>query len=444
MKLSGVVSKGAIWTLASYASNQGLRFLTNVVLTRILAPELFGLMVIVNTVRTAISLFTDVGTGQNVIVNPLAEEPEFYNTAWTINLIRGCSLSVLCFIVAKPLASLYGVPEISAIFPVMGMFFVTEGFAAMSRPLVQRRLQFGRLNVFDIIFDAISFLFQIVLALISPTVWSLVFGALFSSAARTIGSYNLVPGLRHRLFLSKRHVWEIFHFSKWLFVSSIAFFLAMNFDRLYLAKMLPLDIVGVYGLARSLAEPLNTLVVRLSNLIVFPVIASSTNQSRETIRAQLATTRIVFLLLAATGLSLFVAGADLLVSLLYDKRYHAAGWMASLLVLGVWPAVLCNINESVMLGLSKPSYNAIGFGLKLVWLIVGLPLAFGRYGMFGAILVISIGDLVRYPVVFWGQVRARFSFGVQDVLATVLFVALILSWEWLRSTMGWGSSFRDL
>jgi hypothetical protein len=86
----------------------------------------------------------------------------------------------------------------------------------------------------------------------------------------------------------------------------------------------------------------------------------------------------------------------------------------------------------------------MGHGLKLVWLIVGLPFAFWHYGMFGAIVVISIGDLIRYPVVFRGLIRARFSFGLQDLVATVVFLALIAAWEWTRMMLGWGNTFGQL
>ncbi len=47
--LKKLAIKGTIWTLVGYGSSQILRLLSNLILTRLLVPELFGLMALVNT-----------------------------------------------------------------------------------------------------------------------------------------------------------------------------------------------------------------------------------------------------------------------------------------------------------------------------------------------------------------------------------------------------------
>ncbi len=83
----------------------GVRLATSVVLTRLLAPELFGIMVIFNSLKAGIELLTDVGIGQSIIYNRNAEDPDFYNTAWTLAAIRGVILWVLACAVTVPVAT---------------------------------------------------------------------------------------------------------------------------------------------------------------------------------------------------------------------------------------------------------------------------------------------------------------------------------------------------
>ena len=73
--------RNAVWTVGSFGLSQGLRLVMNIILARLLAPELFGIMVIVNSLRTGIELLSDVGIGQNVIYHKDGNDPEFYNTA---------------------------------------------------------------------------------------------------------------------------------------------------------------------------------------------------------------------------------------------------------------------------------------------------------------------------------------------------------------------------
>ena len=80
--------RGALWTVGGFGAGQVIRFVSNIILTRLLVPQLFGLMAIVNTVRMGIELISDLGIGQNMIYSPNASDPEYYNTAWTLQIIR--------------------------------------------------------------------------------------------------------------------------------------------------------------------------------------------------------------------------------------------------------------------------------------------------------------------------------------------------------------------
>src|ERR1700733_3514070 len=124
MKISTQIMRGSGWTTAAFAGSQFLRFASNIVLARLLSPELFGIMAIVNSVRTGVEMFTDVGTSQNIVFNHNAEDPDFYNTAWTINLIRGLLLSFVCLAIASPLARFYRIQELAVVFPFVGLSFV--------------------------------------------------------------------------------------------------------------------------------------------------------------------------------------------------------------------------------------------------------------------------------------------------------------------------------
>src|SRR5260370_3396963 len=96
--------RGTIWTLGAYGVSTGLRFVTNVVLARLLTPEIFGTMLIVYSLRTGIEMISDIGIGQNLVKSKNAEDPDFYNTAWTLQLIRSFALWLAFSAAAYPIA----------------------------------------------------------------------------------------------------------------------------------------------------------------------------------------------------------------------------------------------------------------------------------------------------------------------------------------------------
>jgi O-antigen/teichoic acid export membrane protein len=233
-------------------------------------------------------------------------------------------------------------------------------------------------------------------------------------------------------------------FGVWIFVSSIVYFFASNFDRLYLAKIIPLGLLGVYGIARNISELLGLLAARMGNGIIFPLVAALSQLPRSELRQRLSSSRLQFLFLAALGFSLFAAVADLLINVIYDERYREAGWMLPVLIAGAWFSTLCSVNESTLLGLGKPSYGALANSLKFAFLVVALPIGFLNQGARGCVIVVAAADLCRYIPIFIGQRREKFSFGMQDAVLTVVMVGLLAVWEWLRWSWGFGTSFDGL
>ena len=218
----------------------------------------------------------------------------------------------------------------------------------------------------------------------------------------------------------------------------------MNFDRLFLGMAAPLALLGVYGIARSLSDPIGALVVRLCSYVLFPILASKSETSRDHLRGRVLPVRLRALMLAVLGLSLFTIVADLPVKILYDQRYQEAAWMLPVLTIGLWASILCNINETTLVGFGKPQYSAIANSIKLAYLVVALPLSFANYGVLGAVVVVAASDVPRYLPILIGQIRERFSFGFQDLCFTVIMFVLIAIGEWLRWLAGFGTSFVDL
>ena len=445
MKYSNLfLIRGTVWTVGAFGVGQLFRLITNVVLARLLAPELFGIMVIVNGIRIGIELVSDVGIGQNIVHNPNAENPDYYNTAWTLQLVRASVLWVICAAAAVPIAHFYETPILATVLPVAGLFFVLAALQSISIPLLQKRMQFVRLNSFEAVQEMVSSAAHILFAYFNPTIWALIFGGLFGMAARAAGSYFLLPNIKQRLHITKEYARQIFSFGKWIFISSLIYFLSMNFDKLYYAKVAVLALVGIYGIARALSDLVNAMVVRWSSYLVFPLISAAQSTPRDQLHAALAMKRLVFLLLGAIVFAGLITTADIVIKILYDQRYQAAGWMLPVMFMGTWFRMISSLNESTLLGFGKPLYSAMGNGSKLAWLIIAFPIGFAEFGTLGAIVVLAASDLWRYVPTLVGQIRERFSFAGQDLIATLALCGLVGLCEWLRWSLGFGTSFDGL
>ena len=94
------VRQAVLWVAIGHGGTQALRLLSNLVRTRLLFPEVFGLMAIVTAVMTGLLLFSDLGVGLSVIQNERGEESDFLDTAWTAQVARGAGLSTVVLLLA--------------------------------------------------------------------------------------------------------------------------------------------------------------------------------------------------------------------------------------------------------------------------------------------------------------------------------------------------------
>jgi O-antigen/teichoic acid export membrane protein len=432
---------GIGWTVGSFGLGQGFRLACSIALARLLSPEIMGLLTLINSIKTGIDLISDVGIAQSMVQNRNAEEPEFYNTAWSLKLIRGGVLAVI-FVIASPfLAEMFGSPLLYAILPIFAVSFVFDGISSVSPYLMQKRMMVAELNVLAFVFEIFPGAMLVLFAYLHQSIWSVVIGLLISAAVKAIGTHFLLSDVQMRFRLSRLYTNEITRFGRWIFISSIVYFFATNLDRLYLGKIASFGMLGVYGIARSFSDLIVSLVARVCGYLVFPAIAAASHHSAPVLREKIASTRFLFLLAASVLMGLFAVLADLPIHVLYDKRYEAAAGMLPIMALGAWVSILCSINENVLLGLAGTKYIAAGNALRFAWLGLVLPLAYSTHGFLGVVCVFAASDIFRYVALYYGQARMRISFLGQDMLASLLLIVVFVVLSALRWNLGFGSPF---
>ena len=413
------------WVGFGFVAAQVIRLGTNIALAWLLAPALLGTMLLINTLRTAGELLTDVGIGQSIVNNRRGEEAKFYNTAWTMQIVRGLLLFCVALAASAPLASAYDDPRLSALVSVAAIVFVVSGFTSTNRFLLQKRMEVRRSTTFNVSFALLGAIVHIVFALYSPTIWALLWGLIVSTLLTTIGTYFLIPENRHRLQWDREAFDQIFSFGKWIFFSSIVYFAAMNFDRLYLASAVPFAILGVYGVARTFADTILFLFQRMANMIVFPKISESHMRGYE-LQETVAPLRYYTLLAVATLLAAGLSIADQFILWAYDQRFSAAAQYLPLMLLGTWFAILASLSDAMMMGIGKPSITAYANAFKFAIIALAVPIVLPTYGLLIAIAFFSVAEIGRYVVLTLRMRGENLSFTRQDIAGTLAFIVMAL------------------
>jgi O-antigen/teichoic acid export membrane protein len=423
------------WPVITFGGLQAIRLVTNIILSHLLNPAIFGVLLILNTLRTGIELLSDVGVGQNIISHPAGSTPRFTSTAWTIQIIRGVLIGAVLATCSPLIAHIYAEPILAKAVPMMALLVVISGFQSTGLFVLMREQRLAQFSAFELLPALAAMVIQVTISYFDRTVWSLLYGAVICMAMQVGCSFFMTPSAGLRLAIDRDHARSIIHFGKWIFLSSAIFFIAGNFDRLYLSSAIPWALLGVYGIARSLSEAFTVLLARVGNMVLFPIIAGSSHRG-EALRHRLSAQRVPLLATAAVGLALFIALSDRLVFLLYDQRYHEAAAILPVLAAGVWFSMLATLGEAVSLGIGRPQIGTLANAAKLAWMMAGMPLLAARFGFPGLVACIAAADLVKYLALSLGQKRWGLAFPVQDLALTGFFVVCVLVLRALFSLSG--------
>lgn len=383
--------------MAGFGGGQILRLGANLILTRLLAPEAFGLMALINVFLVGLEMLSDIGVHAAIIHNKRGDDPEFLCTAWTIGVIRGVLLWGVACLIAWPAAVFYNEPRLMLMIPVSGLIVLITGFQTTAMAQHNRHMNLERLTILQLAAQAINLLVMVLLAWQMRSVWALVIGGVAGAIVQVTLAHFLLPGIRHRFTLNRNDVREIVRFGKWLFfATAIGYLAGQASDKLALGKLVDRETLGIYSMAFMLAQLPSSVVTVLIGRVLYPALAEASRQDCSRFGEKLRRARTAIwppLMMLILSLGFF---GPLTFRLLWDPRYHAAGWMLQLMLAVVWlDGLNCSLNAA-LLARGDSFASAVQNAISLIIGIPGMILGYTMFELPGLILGITAGRLCAH------------------------------------------------
>ena len=421
------------WILGEHGLGQILRFIGNLVLTRLLAPEMFGVMAVAHVVISGMTMFSDVGLDLNIIRSKRGNESRFLNTVWTIQVIRGALLFLVTLFFAYLLLilsatefwrpeSVYRNSDLPMVIALLSISPLIDGFKSSNVAVANRNLDMSSLAVIQIVSQVSGTVLMIVLALANPSIYALVFGGIFSRCVFVFSSHYFLAGQCNRFSWDLGAFREVISFGKWIFLTSILGFLLASGDKLLLGGLTDPTNLGLYSLAMALIA----ILLGISNKIVGKVGYAAISEIDRDNPARVKEIYYRIRLPLDAGL-LFVSGlifmtGNIILGVLYDDRYQYAGHIVEVLSL----SLIFNrysLFSKVMSALGRPELNVGINVIGIVALYCGLPIVFYEYGLEGALWFIACHRIFTLPLVF----HLKHKFDLYDLRSEIKgFLFLVL------------------
>ncbi len=420
------------WSLAAFALGQAIRFGTNLIMTRLLVPDVYGVMALAMTIMMGISLLGDIGLRQSVVQSPRGSNPLFLNTVWVTRIGITAITATLIVLVAVafwiiqannwlPPGSTYAARDLPIVLACAGLTAFIGGFESTKALEASRHLSIGLLTRMQLGTQIVGLGAMLVAAMFTRSIWVLIVGQIATTALATILTHLVLPGHRNRFQWDRREFKEMLGFGKWILASSVTGFLASSLDKAVLGALVSPATLGTYWIALLLYGAVDQVFSKLSNDVSLSALSEVARERR----ADLARVFYKFhtpLACVAYGCAAALwFSAPCLVRFLYDSRYEDAGWMLQVLSVGLL-GVPSRMHSARLLALGRSRAFFLLVVCGLVVMSAGIPLGYAIADVRGAVWAVVMGQLASLPLaLYFSKVD-----GIVDARRELLPIAAVI------------------
>ncbi|MGY3346692.1 MULTISPECIES: oligosaccharide flippase family protein [unclassified Bradyrhizobium] len=431
LRLRQRVMRAGFWSVSGLAFNFALRFGSNLLMTRLLLPEMFGLVSLATTFMVGLTMFSDLGLRQFVVQSARGDQPSYLNTAWVIQIVRGLIIWILALclslalVVAEkwswlPTSSVYASPALPFVLGVLSFATVIAGFTSTKLFHANRGLALGLITRNEVASQLFGLILMVVWVLVDRSVWALVAGSLGSTLARVIASHLWLPGPPNRWEWNAAAARELVQVGKWIFLASILGFLVNSGDQLLLAGYADAPTLGLYVIASLYVGSAESILGKLMNDVSFPAFSEIVRNRRVDLKRSYYGFHTLYAGIAYMGSGFLMTFGEPLVRVLYDDRYKAAGPMLVVLA-PILITVPFRLVTQSLLALGRPELQSHVLSVRMVSLFVLTPLGFHTFGFSGALWGIVLSHFTYLPLIVWYNIRHEL-FDFRRELTSLLFL----------------------
>lgn len=263
--------RGVAWLGGGQVLRQGIGFLTTITLTRLLAPDDFGLFAMTFVAVEFAQLITNFGFGAAIVQRQVTSNVVL-NTCFWLNILISALISALMLAGAPAMGAYFGRAELEGLMAPLALNVAISAALVVPQAVLTMRLQFRQIIIAQTIGSVVAAVVVVSAAAAGLGYWSL-------ALQPVVG--NAVTCVVMMVFCRWRPSWQfafgevrgMMDFSGFVLAGSMVGFLGRSMPIFIIGRMLGSSSLALYGLASGIT---GTIIYQVSSVIVrvlFPTLS---------------------------------------------------------------------------------------------------------------------------------------------------------------------------
>lgn len=436
--MNSKIANAAKWSTITEIMAKLVLPITNMILARILVPEIFGIVASVNVVFSFCDIFTDAGFQKYIIQHKVEEEEDIGNYAtvafWS-NLTVSFAIWGIVAIFSAPIAKLVGCEGKGLAISVSCSSLPLTAFSSIQTALLKRNMNFKPLFFVRIATIAVPIVITVPLALITRSYWSIIIGTIAINFA-TVVMMSILLKWRPKFWFDFRLLKQILSFSLWSLLESLLVWVINWGDVFIVGNILSSYYLGLY---KNSMNMVNQIIAVISASMVPVLLAALSRLQDDDSEFQ----KVYYKFAEMSGLLLLPMGIGMFVYRDVMCRVALGSfWMEAAPLMGIWGLISAlsiifnSYNGDVLIAKGKPNLSVVVQVIQIVCIIPAvyfsaktdfITLSYAR-------ALVRIVGMIVYSVVVWRVAGISFFRTMKKLAPYTISAAVmgILGWFILK------------
>lgn len=385
------------WKLLERFGAQGVAFVVSIILGRLLDPDTYGTVALVNVIITVFSVFIDSGLGVALVQKKDADDTDF-SSVFYFNIIVCFVLYVVLFILSPLISSFYKNEILTPIIRILGLSLIMSGFGSIQSAYISRNMMFKIFFKSTLYGTIISAIVGIFMAYNGYGVWSLVFQNVTNGLVNTIILWKNIKW-RPKLLFSFSRLKTLLKYGSKLLASYLLDTIYQELNQLIIGKKYSSSDLAFYNKGTNFPKVTTTSILASIDSTLLPVMSKEQDNIENIKNLTRKSIRIGSYVLWPMMIGLAACSDNLIRLLLTDKWAPAIPYLRIFCITyAFYPIHTSNLNAIKALGRSD-----LFLKLEIMKKVVGLTILLisMRYGAYAMALSTIISSVISQIINSW-------------------------------------------
>lgn len=396
--MKSIFKTGILYTALGQYSNVMIQLILNIVLSRLIPVEDFGIVATVQVFLLFFQILVTAGLGPSIIQNKKLSTRD-YGVLFNYTVIFSIILSIIFGFMGFAISYVYKNRIYRVLFALMSIIIFSEGINVVPTAILNKELRFRALNIRLLLCNLLGAIFGVYTAFIGWGVYSLIVSVAFPAVATLIANFLIVK-ISYTWSLDRKVLKSVQEFAGNQLGFTILNYFSRNTDNLLIGKFIGPTSLGYYQKSYQLITMPNTILLGIISPVLQPILSNHQDNVMLIKKTFFKIFNILAYLAFPISAYMYVNAHDVIL-FLFGSNWELAVLPLKIMSISIWAQVLTSATGAIFMARnhSKTLFRTGIISTVIIFTLTVIGVIFGN--IYSVAITVCIAYIINFFTSYW-------------------------------------------